>query len=116
MGLLDFLKISVSKGKTVAKPKRANNAIEVDGKRFPLAAITEKGFVADQFDGSLVKGQNARLTVQVDDEFAKLSFATTVLVTETKDRRLVAAWNLLTPELTDTLRKYGQRKKRAAAK
>lgn len=118
MGLFDFLKITVGgtrKKRAPAKPKKpintSKNVVEIDGKRFPLAAITDKGFVVGQFDGSLIRGQNAHLTVIVDDELAKLTFTTTVGVTEVKDGKMVAQWNLITPEMANTLRTYNQRKR-----
>lgn len=116
MGVFDFLRISVAQAKPAPVAKAGKNTVEVDGKRFPIAAITDKGFVADRFDGSLIKGQNARLTISIDDAIARLSFATTVLVTEVKDGRLVAAWNLITPELEETLKKYSQRKKKTSSR
>lgn len=115
--MFEFLKIVVPGKRAKPAPKAPQRAqicaVDIDGKRFPIAAITDKGFVATGFDGSLIAGQNARITVVIDDAYAKLQFATTVLVTEAKGERLVTAWNLITPELTETLRKYSQRRKQA---
>ncbi|HYD64790.1 hypothetical protein [Azospirillum sp.] len=117
MGVLDFLKITIFDKKPKTKPgakpatKRAANVIEVDSKTFPLAAITTKGFVVTGFDDSLIRGQNARITVKVDDAFAKFSFATTIAVNEVKDGKMVGEWMMLDPQLETLIRKYGQIKK-----
>lgn len=119
MGLFDFLKVAVPKGGDKANPKGSQRkpvcAADIDGKRFTIALINDKGFVTAGFDESLITGQHARITVVIDDEHAKLQFTTTVLVTEANAERLVTAWNLITPELTETLRKYSQRRKQANA-
>ncbi|HYH18164.1 MAG TPA: hypothetical protein VD995_06065 [Azospirillum sp.] len=119
MGILDFLKITIFDKKSKAKPKPGakrpartpGNVIEVDSKSFPIAAITTKGFVVTQFDDSLIRGQNARITVKIDDAFAKFSFATTIAVNEVKDGKMVGEWMMLDPQLESTIRKYGQIKK-----
>ncbi|WP_029011164.1 hypothetical protein [Azospirillum halopraeferens] len=120
MGLFDFLKIIVSdpsKKRTAAaraKPRSAS-CVEVDHKSFPLAALTARGFVATGFDGSLIKGQNARLVVKVDDEVGRFSFPATVTIAEVQGDKLVGEFQLLTPELEQTLRTYAQRQKRKPA-
>lgn len=118
MGVLDFLKITIFDKKPKPGPKRpartSSNVIEVDSKSFPLAAITAKGLVATQFDGSLIRGQNARITVKIDDEIGKFSFATTIAVNEVKDGTMVGEWMMLDPQLEATIRKYNQIKKQKA--
>lgn len=116
VGMFDFLKIIVSDRKKPAKaarkPKTPNNLVSFDGKSFPLLTVTSKGFVAGNFDGSLIKGQAARVTVKLDDSFAKLDFQCSIGVVEAQTGgRLVGEWNLITPELETTLRKYAQLKK-----
>ena len=116
MGVFDFLKITVvdKKKKTAGPARRANaggSTIEVDSKSFPLAAITAKGFVATNFDDSLIKGQTARITVKVDDAFGKFSFPATIGVNEVKDGKLVGEWNMLAPEIEANIRKYAQIRK-----
>lgn len=114
--MLDFLKIIVGDRKQPARPARKaktpNNIVAFDGKSFPLLTVTSKGFVAGGFDGSLIKGQTARIAVKIDDSFAKLDFQCSIGVVEAKEGgRLVGEWNLITPELENTLRKYAQLKK-----
>ncbi|HYG91003.1 MAG TPA: hypothetical protein VD978_32645 [Azospirillum sp.] len=114
MGLFDFLKTTVRDKKAPAKAgarKLPSNAIEFDSKSFPLAAITARGFVASQFDGSLIAGQNARITVKVDDQFGRFSFTTNVVISEVKDGKCVGGWMMLTPDLEAVIRKYSQNKK-----
>jgi hypothetical protein len=112
MGLFDFLKVTVPEKKKTAPQNRS--CVEFDNKSFPLAAITTKGFVATQFDNSLVRGQNARVVVKVDDEFRRFSFATTIGVNETSGGKLVGEWSMLTPEVEGAIRSYVQIRKRKA--
>ncbi|RJF84236.1 hypothetical protein D3877_06580 [Azospirillum cavernae] len=108
MGLFDFLKVAV-KDKKPAKPARmAVSVIEFDGRSFPIAALTTKGFATKAFDGSLIQGQNARVTVRVDDPAGKFSFAATIAVTDTQGGKLVGVWTMLPTEVEDVIRKYAQ--------
>ncbi len=114
MGVLDFLKVMIADKKKPSSPKgpRANNSkIEFDGKSFPLAAVTDKGFVATQFDGSLIAGQTARIMVKVDDEIGLFSFPATVAINDASNGKCVGEWTLLTPELASRLKTYAQRRK-----
>ncbi len=115
MGLFDFLKIDVKDKKSAAtkggRAPSAGSRIEFDGKSFPLAAITTKGFVAGRFDGSLVKGQNARLSVVVDDAFGRFSITSTVAITDVKDGNVVGEFSLLDPDTEATIRAYAQKRK-----
>lgn len=117
MGMLDFLKIMVMDRKKPAarparKPKTPNNFVSFDGKSFPLLTVSSKGFMAGDFDGSLIKGQKARVAVKIDDGLAKLDFQCSIGVVEARQGgRLVGEWTLITPELENTLRKYAQLKK-----
>lgn len=123
MGLFDFLKTSVKDKKTAGKPGAAKpgarkaagggSSIAFDGKSFPLAAITTKGFVTSSFDGSLIAGQNARITVTVDDPYGRFSFTSNVAISEADGNKCVGAWMMLAPELEAVIRKYGQNKKAA---
>lgn len=112
MGLFDFLKISVKK-KPVKKsaPRPDNNRVQIDSKSFAIAAITPSGFVAAGFDGSLVKGQNARVSVSIDDNFAKFNFDVTVVVVDAAGDKLTAQFGMLQPEIEGLLRKYAQMRK-----
>lgn len=121
MGVFDFLKITVfeKKKKPAATGRRkvfGGSFIEVDSKNFPLAAITTKGFVATNFDDSLVKGQSARITIRVDDDCGKFTFPATVGVNEIKDGKLVGEWNMLAPEIEATIRKYTQNRKQRSGR
>ncbi|RTR19228.1 hypothetical protein EJ903_14075 [Azospirillum griseum] len=109
MGLFDFLKVSV-KTKTPAKsaPRAGHSLIEYDGRSFPIAALTTKGFATTTFDGSLIQGQNARVTVKVDDQAGKFTFAATIAVTDTQGGRLIGNWTMLPTEVEDVIRQYAQ--------
>jgi len=114
MGLFDFLKTSVKDGpKKPAAPRRAGNSVAFDGKSFPLSVITSKGFATASFDGSLIAGQNARITVTVDDPFGKFSFATNVVISEADNSKCVGSWMMITPDVEGVIRKYNQNKKAA---
>ncbi|MGQ9369838.1 hypothetical protein [Azospirillum sp. ST 5-10] len=122
MGMFDFLKIIVADGKA-KKPQaakgaaRSANCIEVDSKSYPLAALTPNGLVATGFDGSLIRGQNARIVVKIDDAYARFSFPATVSVADVKADKLVCEFQILPPELEQTLRKYSQiRKQKTGAR
>lgn len=113
MGLFDFLKVSVAedKAKKAAPRRTPGSAVEFDGKSFPLTAITTKGFAAGGFDGSLIKGQTARVTVKVDDEAGKFTFPATIGVNQADGGKLVGEWTVLTPEVEGVIRKYLQIRK-----
>lgn len=113
MGLFDFLKVTVRDDKKPAPARRAapGNCIEFDGKSFPLAAITSKGFVATGFDGSLIAKQTARITVRVADPFGNFTFPATVGIIEVKDGKVTGEWSMLPAEVDATIRKYGQLRK-----
>lgn len=119
MSVFDFLKVVVGGKKPAPAPKRpraSNSKIEFDGKSFPLAAITDKGFVMTQFDGSLVTGQTARITVKVDDDIGVFSFPATVSINDVSGGKCVGEWTLLTPELANRLKTYAQRRKEKNAR
>ncbi|MFL7905200.1 hypothetical protein [Azospirillum argentinense] len=121
MGLFDFLKVTVKDEKKAA-PRRPNppggpsNVIEFDGKSFPLAGVSHKGFVATGFDGSLIPSQTARITVRIDDACGKFTFAATVTIEEVKGGSVSGAWNMLPPEVETTIRKYLQIRKQKTGK
>ncbi|WP_372398614.1 hypothetical protein ABMY26_18320 [Azospirillum sp. HJ39] len=117
MGLFDFLKVTVS-DKKAAKPagRLPVSVVEFDGKCFPIVSLTPKGFVARSFDGSLIAGQNARVSVRVDDASGKFSFSTTVTVVEVKGASLGAAWTLLPADVQAAIHKYAQLRKQQDAK
>lgn len=119
MGLFDFLKVTVKDEKKAA-PRRtsapASNVIEFDGKSFPLAAVSHKGFVATGFDGSLIPSQTARITVRVDDACGKFTFPAAVTIEEVKGGSVSGAWNMLPPEVEATIRKYLQIRKQKTGK
>lgn len=114
MGLFDFLKITVKDKKSAKPAPRAaqtsagHSVIEFDGRSFPIAALTTKGFATSAFDGSLIQGQNARVTVKVDDPAGKFTFSATVTVADAKDDRLIGNWTMLPTEVEDVIRKYAQ--------
>lgn len=115
MGMFDFLKVTVQ-NKTASPQKKAAGAgscVMFDNKSFPLAALNHRGFVISGFDGSLVKGQKAHVTLSVDDSIGKFSLTTAVLVTEVTGDKMAAEFNLITPEMESLLKQYNQRKKQA---
>lgn len=117
--MFDFLKVLTTTKKPAAaakKPPRGNSRVEFDGKSFPIGAITPAGMVATGFDGSLIKGQNARINVIVDDHVAKFSFATTVIITDTSGGNMTAQWSMLAPDTEALLRKYAALKKQKAGR
>lgn len=112
MGMFDFLKVSVKAPPAKkAGPKPPNNRIQIDSKSFPINIISTAGLAATGFDGSLVKGQNARVSVVIDDRFAKFSFDSTVTVAEASGERLAVHFGMLTPEIEGLIRKYVQLRK-----
>jgi len=117
MGLFDFLKVTV-KDQKLAKPaaRMAVSVVECDGKSFPIVSLTPKGFVARGFDGSLIVGQNARVSVRVDDPAGKFAFAATVAVVEVKGPTFGATWTILPPEVEGAIRQYAQNRKQQDAK
>lgn len=120
MGILDFLKVTVAdkgKSKTPAPARKAaGSVVEFDGKSFPIATINAKGFVTARFDGSLVKGQTARVNVKVDEPGGRFAFATTIGVADTAGGKLTAEWNVLPPEVDDAIRKLAQPRKGAGGR
>ena len=71
--------------------------IEFDGKSFPLAAVSHKGFVATGFDGSLIPSQTARITVSIGMLIAGALVFNYVITIENVPRTLSAllkAWEL----------------------
>jgi len=124
MGLFDFLKVTVKDEKKAA-PRRqssngpsasSSNVIGFDGKSFPLAGVSHKGFVATGFDGSLIPSQTARITVRIDDACGKFTFTATVTIEEVKGGSVSGAWNMLPPEVEATIRKYLQIRKQKTGK
>ncbi|MBP2297924.1 hypothetical protein [Azospirillum picis] len=116
MGLFDFLKVTV-KEKAAPKPaQRPVSVVEFDGKSFPLLSLTTKGFVARGFDNSLIAGQNARVSVRVDDGGTKFSFVATVSVVEAKGGSLAATWSILPTEVDSAIRHYAQQRKQQDSK
>lgn len=117
MGILDFLKINEKK-KPVKKaaPRPDNNRVQIDSKSFAVAAITPSGFVASGFDGSLIRGQNARVGISIDDNFAKFAFDATVVVADVAGDKMTAQFGMLNPDTEGLLRKYTQMRKAKAGK
>ncbi|WP_448207651.1 hypothetical protein [Azospirillum sp. sgz302134] len=115
MGVFDFLKVTVQEKRKPAPAQRGGpgSAIEFDGKSFPLAVINTQGFVATNFDGSLIKGQNARITVRVADQFGNFTFQTTAGISEVKDGKVAGNWSVLPADVDAAIRKYAQARKKA---
>jgi len=117
MGLFDFLKVSVPAKKPPKTAQRMPvSIVEFDGRSFPLASLTTKGFVTKSFDGSLIPGQNARVTVRVDDAAGKFTFAATITVADTAGSKLVGTWTILPTEVDGVIRKYAQLRAQQAGK
>ncbi|BAI71703.1 hypothetical protein AZL_010650 [Azospirillum sp. B510] len=114
MGLFDFLKVTVTDKKAADPPARRMpiSVIQCDGKSFPIVSLTAKGFVARGFDGSLVVGQNAKVSVRVDDADGKFTFNATVSVVEIKGDTVGAIWSILPTDVDAVIRQYAQRRKK----
>ncbi|WP_244592850.1 hypothetical protein [Azospirillum palustre] len=117
MGLFDFLKVSVA-DKKAAKPaaRMPVSVIQCDGKSYPIVSLTPKGFVARGFDGSLVVGQNAKVSVRVDDPAGKFTFNATVSVVEIKGDSVGATWSILPTEVDAVIRQYAQNRRKQDGK
>lgn len=117
MGLFDFLKVAVKDNKA-AKPaaRMPVSVIQCDGKSFPIVSLTPKGFVARGFDGSLIVGQNAKVSVRVDDPAGKFTFNATVSVVEVKGDTIGATWTILPTEVDAVIRQYAQNRKKQDGK
>ncbi|WP_244434237.1 hypothetical protein [Azospirillum sp. B506] len=104
--------------KKAAKPagRMPISVIQCDGKSFPIVSLTPKGFVARGFDGSLIVGQNAKVSVRVDDAAGKFTFNATVSVVEIKGDTFGATWSILPTEVDAVIRQYGQQRKKQDAK
>jgi hypothetical protein len=117
MGMFDFLKTTVKKETPKkAAPKAADNRVQIDSKSFPLGAVTPSGFVVTGFDGSLIKGQNARVSISVNDQFAKFAFDSTVVVADVAGDKMTAQFGMLPPEIEDLIRKYAALRKQKGGK
>jgi|GEM_PF-2116368 len=116
--MFDWLKVFVGGGKTKPKkamgrkPVEAQNRLVVDSRNYPITDISPKGVVAGDFDGSLVQGQNAKVTVVLNDACGKVSFATTVVVDEAKEGGyLRCSWGVLPLEVDSALKTWLQRRR-----
>lgn len=117
MGLFDFLKVAVPEKKpSKPAPRTPVSTVEFDGRSYPLASLTTKGFVTKSFDGSLIPGQNARVTVRVDDPAGKFTFTATVTVADTAGSKLVGTWTILPTEVDAVIRQYTQNRSRQSGK
>jgi hypothetical protein len=114
MGLLDFLKVTVHDKPAARKAKpsgpRTGSFLVVDNRKYPLVAIGPRGLAAAKFDGSLIVGQKAHVTIALDDEVCQLSFQTAVLVTDVKGDRVACEFSILPPETEKLLKQYAERK------
>lgn len=81
----------------------------IDHTRYPLITVSPKGFVASLPNGEecvLVPGQRARVRIDVDDIFGRLSFAATVTVLADRDGRLMCSWYMPDTQQTNALARY----------
>lgn len=115
MGAFDFLKVIVNDKPKKSLPEKAKltNFVSFDGKSFPITQLTHRGFAVSRFDGSLIKGQKAHITLTVNDQIARFSLTNAVLVVDVTDDRMVAEFNLLTPDMENLLKRYAERRKKA---
>jgi len=112
MGLLDFLKVSVTdkRGKPKA-PAHAGARVIVDSRAYPIASIGPRAFAVDGFDGSLVAGQKAKITISVDEPNCRFTLPLTVEITEVKGPRMTGEFGVLTPETEQLLKRYADIRK-----
>lgn len=112
MGVLDFLKVSVVDKRE--RPKAAAHAgarVTVDSRAYPIASIGVRGFSVDGFDGSLIAGQRAKVTVSVDEPNCRFNLPLTVEITEVKGTRMTAEFGVLSPETEQLLKRYAEIRK-----
>ena len=90
--------------------------MQIDSKSFALGAITPSGFVVTGFDGSLIKGQNAKVGISVNDQFAKFAFDATVVVADVAGDKMTAQFGMLSPDMEGLIRKYVALRKQKGGK
>jgi hypothetical protein len=115
MGMFDFLKVTVQDKKKSgpAKPALKPGAfVHVDSKSFPIALLNQKGFVVNNFDGGLIPGQTAHISVTVNEPGVQISIKTSVVVTDTSNGRMAAEFGILPVDTEKTLRAYYERRSR----
>lgn len=112
--MLEWLKdIVYEKRKPAPKKAQAvpDSHIKVDSRVYPLVSLTNKGFTAGEFDTSMAVGQNASITVVVNDRWGKFSFNARCTITAGEPNgRFGGAFAILPPEVDQVIAKYARNK------
>ena len=112
--MLDFLKTLVAEKKAPPKPKAESAVIKVDSRSYPLVTLNAKGLVAANHDASIAEGQQALITVAVDDRWGKFSFDTRVTITSVNaNKQFGASFGILSLEIEKVLAAYAKNRKAA---
>ncbi len=118
--MLDWLKDLVApRRRAVSKPavKQANNYVRIDNRNYTLRDINKNGFVAQNFDGSLIVDQSAKILVVIDDAYGKFQFSSTVTITQIANNQdFAGVWGILPVEVDAVIGRYLQNRRAAAAK
>lgn len=121
MGVFDFLKVTVYDKKPAAEakakrpvknPGKPGSFLNVDSKSFPIAALNHQGVVVSGFDGSLIVGQKAHVTVSINEPDFQFQLSTAVMVSNVSGDRMAAEFSVLSLETEKRLRQYAERKGR----
>ncbi|MBI1208102.1 MAG: hypothetical protein GC191_12535 [Azospirillum sp.] len=120
--MFEWLKVTIGSDKTKPAAKRPGskppspNQIKIDSRLYPLTELKRDGIVASKFDGSLIAGQRAQITVMVDDRWGKFTFDTKVVVnTSVSGDTLSGSWTMLPPEVETVIGQYLKNRRQAAA-
>jgi len=112
--MFEWLKEIVHEKKPATPKKGApvpDSHIKVDSRCYPLVNLNAKGFMAGDFDASLAVGQNAAITVVVNDRWGKFSFNARCSITAADPKgRFGGSFAILPPDVEQALIKYAKNK------
>ena len=119
--MFEWLKeIVYEKKKPVAKTGKAVNSgshILVDSRSYPLVNLSPKGFMGGDFDSSMAVGQNAQISIVVNDTWGKFTFSARCTITAADaNGRFGGSFLILPPEIEQVLGKYAKNKSAKPAK
>jgi len=99
------------KKKPAGKAAVSGSQILVDSRSYPLVNLSAKGFMAGGFDPSLAVGQNAQISVVVNDSWGKFTFTARCTITAADaNGRFGGSFLILPPEIEQVLGKYAKNK------
>lgn len=112
MGMFDFLKVTVVDKAEKAKAGPHTGArVHVDSRSYPIAAIGPRGFTVEGFDGSLVAGQKAKVTISVDEPKCRFTLPVNVMISSVEGSRMSGEFSVLPPETERLLKQYADIRK-----